>query len=29
LFRALQLAGISIRETELYQSTNLEQAKEQ
>lgn len=29
LFRSLQLAGISIRETELYQSTNLEQAKEQ
>jgi hypothetical protein len=29
LFRALQLAGISIRENELYQSSNLEQAKEQ
>lgn len=29
LFRSLQLAGISIRENELYQSTNIEQAKEQ
>jgi hypothetical protein len=29
LFRSLQLAGISIREGELYQGANLEQAKEQ
>jgi hypothetical protein len=29
LFRSLQLAGISIREKELYDGTNLEQAKEQ
>jgi hypothetical protein len=29
LFRSLQLAGISIRESELYQGANLEQAKEQ
>jgi hypothetical protein len=29
LFRSLQLAGISIREKELYDGTNIEQAKEQ